>query len=59
MELTSRNSDERQAKKGKWDRPTSKPPIRSTKAGKDRTRDAVRASSHRLRGVPGKGRALC
>lgn len=59
MELTSRNSDERQAKKGKWDKPTSMPPIRSTKAGKDRARHAVRASSYRLRGVPGKLRAWC
>lgn len=58
MELTSWNSEERQAKKGKWDRPTSKPPIRSTKAGKDRAGDAVSAS-HGLRGAPGKLRALC
>lgn len=41
MELSSWNSDERQAKKGKWDRPTSMPPISSTNAEGDRARDAV------------------
>lgn len=30
------------------------PPIRSTKAGRDRVRDAVSSSSYGLRGVPGK-----